>query len=120
MRLALAMFSVCFLSGVAHAEPEANKFLRDYDTGTEVTKHLMLDGLSQIELGMSWANVFIAEDRKERPLYCPPNTLVLTGEQLVDVLRREMEKSPDEGSRPVGFVLLFALQKEFACQPHSN
>jgi len=120
MRLALAICIYCVFLGVAHAESDVNKFLRGYDAGTLAERHRMSDYLSSIELGMSWVNVLLAEDRKERPLYCPPNTLALTGEQLVDILRKELEGSPEEGSRPLGLVLMTALQKAFPCQTKSN
>jgi hypothetical protein len=120
MRLALAICSYCLLLGVAHAESDVNKFLRDYDAGNVVERHRMSDYLSSIETGMSWVNVFLAEDRKERPLYCPPNTLALTGDELVDILRRALEGSPEEGSRPLGLVLMTALQKAFPCQSKSK
>ena len=117
MRLAFAICSYCLLSGVAYAESDANQFLRSFDAGTLAERHRMSENLSQIETGMSWINVFIAEDRKERPIYCPPNTLAPTGGQLVDVLRTEVRRVPEEGSRPLGLVLMLALQKAFPCEP---
>jgi hypothetical protein len=120
MRLSLAICILSFLSGVAQAESDTNNFLRDYDASPTAKKSLMSSGLSQLESGMSWANVFLVEGRKEQPIYCPPNTLTLTGDQLVSLLRRQLEKYPDEGSRPVGLVLMYGLQREFACQPQSK
>ena len=116
MRLALAICGYCLLSGAAHAEPDANKFLRDYDAATAAEKRLMSEGLSRVELGMSWVNVFLTENRNERSVYCPPNTLALSGDQLVDVLRKEVKGTPEEASRPYGLVLLLALQKAYPCQ----
>jgi hypothetical protein len=115
MRLALTIFSWCMLSGIAHAETDVNKFLQDYDRGTAAEKRLMADSLARVESGMSWVNVYLAEDRKERPVYCPPNTLAPSNEELVGILRKEAEASPSEGSRPLGLVLMLALQKAFPC-----
>jgi len=120
MRLALAVWICCLLLGAAHAESDVSTFLRNYDAGTLTEKHRMSDYLSSIEIGMSWVNVYLAENRKERPLYCPPNTLAPTREQLVDVVRTELKGSPEEGSRPLGLVLMTALQKAFPCQSKSN
>jgi hypothetical protein len=120
MRLALAIWSYSLLLGVAHAESDVSTFLRNYDAGTLTEKHRLSDYLSSIETGMSWVNVYLAEDRKERPLYCPPNTLAPTGEQLVEVLRTELTGSPEEGNRPLGLVLMTALQKAFPCQSKPN
>ena len=116
MRLALVIFSYSLFLGVANAETDANKFLKDFDTGTIAARERLSDNLSLVESGMSWVNVYIAEERKERPLYCPPNTLAPTGEQLVDILRKEVEGSPEESDRAVGFVLMRGLQKAFPCQ----
>jgi hypothetical protein len=116
-RSALAVLGVCLLAGVAHAEAEAKKFLQDYASAAAAQKQRMLDDLSYIELGMSWVNVSLAEDRQERPLYCPANTLHVTGEQLLGILKKEVEASPDEGSRPFGLALMLGLKKAFPCPP---
>jgi len=116
MRLALAIFSYLLFLGTANAETDASKFLKDYDAGTIAARKRLADDLLLVETGMSWVNVDIAEERKERPLYCPPNTLAPTGERLVEILRKEIESSPEESDRPVGFVLMRGLQKAFPCQ----
>jgi hypothetical protein len=115
MRLALTILSCCVLSAIARAEPDVNKFLQDYDRGPAGEKRLMADNLSRVESGMSWVNVYLAENRKEHPIYCPPNTLAPSGEELVGILRKEAEASPSEGSRPLGLVLMLALQKAYPC-----
>ena len=116
-RSAMAILGLCLLAGVAHAEAEAKKFLQDYASAAAAQKQRMLDDLSHIELGMSWVNVLLAEDRQERPLYCPANTLHVTGEQLLGILKKEVEASPDEGSRPFGLALMLGLKKTFPCPP---
>ena len=56
---------------------------------------------------------FLVEN--SRP-YCPPQTVVLTGEQLIDILRREIKDEPWESTR-LSFpaVLITALEKVFPC-----
>ncbi len=114
-RLAAAIFGLCLLTGVAHAEAETNKFLRDYDAASAAQKQRMLDDLSHVELGMSWVNVSLAEDRQEQPLYCPANTLHMNGAQLLSILRKQVAGSPEEGSRPFGLTLMLGLRKAFPC-----
>jgi len=53
------------------------------------------------------------------PLYCVPEKVVLTGEQLIDILRRWVEskrpRHPRIESAPVPTALLYALRDAFPC-----
>jgi hypothetical protein len=120
MKAALLAFSLCIFSISAHAESNVETFLRDYDAASYPAKEYMAGHLSSIEDGMSWANVALTEDRKEFPLYCVPRSLVLTGEQLIDVLRRHLETNPYAAKSPFPLVLLVALQEVFPCAPKSK
>jgi hypothetical protein len=73
-----------------------------------------------IEDGLAWANMALAQYRKEQPLYCVPTNLALTGGQLIDIVRRDVAETPSDGEYPVGLVLLEALKKVFPCQPASR
>src|SRR5262245_60892346 len=42
------------------------------------------------ESGLNWANVF-QERRGRPPICCPPPKLALTGSQLIDILKREVQ-----------------------------
>ena len=48
-----------------------------------------------------WANVYNRhEGREAAVLYCAPSKIVLQGEQLIDILRREVEARPELAHRP--------------------
>jgi hypothetical protein len=69
---------------------------------------------------MSWMNVALKE-RHDQPVYCVPNNLVLTGDKLIDIIRKEVEKTPSLATSPVGLTILFGLEDEFLpCKPNSK
>jgi len=108
----------CLLSTAVHAEPDAPTFLKHYDEADLATKKSLERWISDIQNGMSWANAELL-DRSQPPLYCPPDSLVLTGQQLVDILRREVtwrEVTTPGVVAKVAFpaVLLLALEKSFS------
>ena len=70
---------------------------------------------SQEEDGIGWANAAIVSERHEPPLYCLPPNLVLTGYQIVDMLRRGMKDNSVVGGVPYGFGILLVVKKTFPC-----
>jgi hypothetical protein len=104
------------------AEMTANQALHKYDKGTRDEQQLLEWGLAQTENGLSWANTYLKVNRKEQPLYCPPDKMVLTGNQILDILRRAKDDQPypggtTVGESPFGLAMIFALQSTFPCPP---
>ena len=64
--------------------------------------------------GMAWANATLAGDGR-KPIYCRPEELVLTPEQLVTMMRRLIKSIPLLRDYPFGYVTMKALQKNFPC-----
>jgi hypothetical protein len=108
------------VSTVARAESTASILLQLYDSGDAETKRSAAYGVSMVETGTSWANTAIANERKEQPIYCPPAKLALTGDQLIDIIRREVSDHPSVGTAPFGLVMIKALEKLFPCGQKSN
>jgi hypothetical protein len=70
---------------------------------------------SMCESGLSWANVF--HERRGGPqIYCPPPKLVLTGNQLIDILKRQVQANPRYGTLAWQGVLMAGLQETFPCK----
>jgi hypothetical protein len=114
MRKILIATVCCIFPISADAEDDVNTFIKKYDAGTSIQKQLMTDALEHIQLGLEWANTVLG-DRKA--LYCPPPHLVLTGGQLLDMLRREGRDDPVvKGTAPIGLILIVTLKKHFPCQ----
>ena len=117
--LLLAVASVGIQVPPAHAEADTQTFLHTYDTSAQAGRRLLENTLAWDENGMSWANADLAQ-RHLPPLYCLPGRLVLTGDQLVDILRRQMAEKPETANLPFGLGLLTALKNLFPCPPEAG
>ena len=65
--------------------------------------------------GFSLANTAIAR-RGQSPLYCQPNNLVLTGEQIIDIINRFVEINPALEKATWEAVMFEALENLFPCR----
>jgi hypothetical protein len=117
VKLAVLIFSLCLLSVPACAEPDAARFLRDYDAAAD--KRPLLAYVNGIESGMGWINATLV-NQHDQPVYCSPRNLGLTADQLVDIIRKQVESTPSLATSPVGLTLLFGLKDDFPCPPKSN
>ena len=115
MKAALLVSLFCFVSIESSAEMDAKTLLKTYDVAAPKDKEIVLFTVSRTQNGMSWANSALRTQRKEDPLYCVPSNVVLTGEQIVDILRRHLKEDPSAEEVPYGLVMLLALQKTFPC-----
>jgi hypothetical protein len=65
--------------------------------------------------GFSLANTAVAR-RGQSPLFCQPNNLVLTGEQIIDIIYRFVEINPALEKAVWEAVMLKALENLFPCR----
>jgi hypothetical protein len=123
MGLALAAACSAWLAFVlttqALAEMNANDFIARYQAGNAAQRAELAQHLSDISLGMNWTNAFMFVNHKFH-LYCLPGSLVLTGDELADIVKRFVKKTPNDGIQPVGMIMLFALRDAFPCEPASK
>lgn len=73
-----------------------------------------------IQRGFGKTNGFLTATRKEAPLYCQPETLSLTADQLVDMLRREVKEQPDLDQGDLPSALLAVMRHTFPCPENSK
>jgi hypothetical protein len=66
--------------------------------------------------GMKWANAALVS-RRQQQLFCEPNNVVLTGPQVMEMLRGQLDADPKFGELPYGFGILVVLQIKFPCRP---
>jgi hypothetical protein len=52
---------------------------------------------------------------KQPELYCQPRALTLTGEQVIDILTRAVQKDPAIGKLDTGLGIFRALEDTFPC-----
>jgi hypothetical protein len=117
MRLApLLAFGLALLPASVRAEGEANAttFLALYDAALPEVKGRLRDHVEDVALGVAWANAAL-NFQKQKPLYCRTEKQNLTGEQAVEILRKEIEARPASGNFPWTAVLIRGLQHTFPC-----
>jgi hypothetical protein len=108
--LAVAL-SASLVSESVCAEPLTKDVLADIRANNAVSK-LYLRGLSD---GFAWANISSAHDGNPK-LFCQPETIALTIEQLIDIFKRFSKENPNFDNSSAGMVLLFALKEAFPCK----
>jgi|SRR5476649_1037169 hypothetical protein len=122
MKLASLIFAVCLIPITAHADQDAkelldaNTLLKLYDTASLADKKLTVNIIAATQTGMAFVNSFLKITRKEIPFYCPPGKVSLTGEQMLDMIRRQVKDHPVDGTKLYQLVMLNALQEVFPCK----
>jgi hypothetical protein len=71
--------------------------------------------ITSLEQGIRVTNAQVAGTAGGKALYCQPASLVLTGSQLADMVRRAVAENDKLEDVPVPVVLLGVLQKTFLC-----
>ena len=72
-------------------------------------------GHTAVEDGMGWANIELKKRKDTPPLYCVPDGFGLTGEQILEILRKEAKENPSSAAKSYGLVMLETLEKVFPC-----
>jgi hypothetical protein len=73
-----------------------------------------------LQSGFIEANSYLTEIRKEAPMFCQPQSLSLTADQLIDMLRRGVDEQPELDQKDLASALLAVMQHTFPCQPYSK
>jgi hypothetical protein len=104
------------VAAVAAVEDIASLF-QMFDHGTDL-KGMAETLIAANAAGLSAANASLASADKPM-LYCAPERISLTGEQLIDILRRYVEtkraRVPMIDTMHPAVILLFALEDAFPC-----
>lgn len=114
---AVALVVLCATHAFA-AEPRfvsTDEILVAYDHGDDNARQLILLGLTQTEGGMELANAEL-KARGQASLYCTPPQLMLTGEQILDILRRYAGSHPEVGQSSYAVAILKAAEDVFPCR----
>ena len=117
MKLVSLIFTLSLLSPLAAHAQEANakKVLDMYDKGSSADKQSIVTILTAVEDGMGWANAELKKRKDAPPLYCVPDGFGLTGEQILEMLRKEVKENPSSAEESYGLVMLETLEKVFPC-----
>jgi hypothetical protein len=105
------------MSSRAYAvEGTAQEFLDRYEHADVTERQTLLVLIKGLEDGVSWANASNQAHGVAR-LHCPPGKIFYQQpEDLIDMLRREVEARPDIGREPWQLATIETLRKVFPCK----
>lgn len=115
MRLVLLAL-LLHLPAVAIAkENTTSNFLKDYDDGDAKVQTGLREIIRGFYVGMSWTNQFVQAVQKQPAVYCAPGKMVMTSEQLVEILRSQAKDNKVIADAPVALGLLYSIRAVFPC-----
>jgi hypothetical protein len=90
----------------------ANEFIKNYDKKGRALDAVLVMGIGR---GIAAYNA-AAPIEGGKSLYCPPDKLVLTHSQSMNILRQYIKDLPESGEWPLEVVILGSLQHTFPCR----
>jgi hypothetical protein len=94
------------------AEYDVKSALQAYDAADSDNRKVWELIFGNTYNGMRWAALV---SRKQQQLFCEPSNIVLTGPQVTEMLRVQLNADPKFGDLPYGFGILIVLQIKFPC-----
>jgi hypothetical protein len=106
-------YLLIFQASPARAEASASDFIRLLNSEGDASwvARVRVGGIAQ---GFFWSNAFLTHQGLTSH-YCAPERMAMTDEQVIDILKRHVQASPQKGSLPVGLVLMDALKEILPC-----
>ena len=112
----ISLLAFVMISRACAVEGTAQEFLDRYEHADVTERQTLLVLIKGLEDGVSWANASNQAHGVAR-LYCPPGKIFYQQpEDLIDMLRREVEARPDIGREPWQLATIEALRKVFPCK----
>jgi hypothetical protein len=104
----IAALTAFALALPAHAETTAKQFLEVYASPDGESLGEMQ--ISATEQGLHQINTYLKKTAGQKPVYCQPDTLILTGAQLADMLTRAVNENSALKNMPLSATVLIVLQ----------
>ena len=99
--MAIWLFGSLLLGpSTAMAEDNANAALRAYDSADSANRKVWELIFGNTYNGINWADSVLVH-RKQQRLFCAPDNVVLTGPQVIEMLREQLNATAKARSRPV-------------------
>lgn len=117
MRTILAAF---FLIGMAQPATcgAVTDFLKLHDE--PLGQSMAETEITGLRDGFTEANAYLTGSRKEAPMFCQPQNLSLTADQLIDMLRRGVDEQPELDQSDLASALLAVMRRTFPCQQNTK
>ena len=119
-RAKIASVGICLLGSwllgptSAMAEYDVKSALQAYELADSNNRKVWDLVFGNTYNGMKWANSALAQ-RKQQRLYCEPDNAALSGPEVREMLREQLNADPKFGELPYGFAILVILQIRFPC-----
>lgn len=104
-KIAVAAIWLLFVPTIAMAEYDVKSALQAHDSADPDNRKVWELIFGNTYSGMRWANSALVS-RKQQQLFCEPNNAVLTGPQVAEMLRAQLNADPKFGDLPFGFAIL--------------
>ena len=111
-RIIWAAIALCVASSANASTLRLKNYMAPENENRRILNAMYLDGLKD---GLIAFNIVLPRTGAS-PLFCLPQTLVLTPEQADDILMREAKSHPYPDDMIVSIVLLAGLRKTFPCE----
>ena len=102
------------LLGLTSSANAMTVIFKDYKAANNDERAFYLLYLDGVREGIIELNV-VLEEKRQQPLFCLPEKLVLTVEQAEHIMMRQAEKITDPDQLPIGLLLAQGLQNTFPC-----
>lgn len=117
MRIFLAAaFSLAFIQPALCGTVTDFLTLHDEPLGRDQTETQIMG----IQRGFIAANAYLTGTLRQPPMYCQPEALSLTADQLIEMLRRGVKEQPELDDHDTAPALLAVMQRTFPCGQKSN
>jgi hypothetical protein len=115
---AVAVALICVLSAPASAkgaDGDVNALIAAYDSKDQLRHTYASIHADLVARGIWTAQSMYVIRLKQPELYCQPRALTLTGEQVIEILRRAVQNYPEIGKLDTGLGVFRALEDTFPC-----
>lgn len=100
-KIAVAAIWLLFVPTIAMAEYDVKSALQAHDSADPDNRKVWELIFGNTYSGMRWANSALVS-RKQQQLFCEPNNAVLTGPQVAEMLRAQLNADPSLGTYHLG------------------
>jgi hypothetical protein len=112
---AILICILCINASAKAADGDVNALIEANDGKDRTAQSYAKIHADLIARGIGTAQAMYGIRLNQPQLYCQPRALTLTGEQIIDMLRRAVQKDPAIGKLDTGLGIFRALEDTFPC-----
>ena len=112
---ALSLVALCLVPTAAVAETSASDLFALVERLEDSKKRAYEQVIQDEYYGMIWVKTYLFLKGDNEGLWCPPPEDVLSGAELLQLMKAFVAENPQYGDSPFGAVILFAVLDKFPC-----